>query len=67
MPVTADWSQLKAGDEIETFVRTTDLAHWNRYAAINDEFIPIHMDPADAQAVGTRRLRHGEPASRVSP
>ena len=30
----------------------TDLAHWNRYAAINDEFIPIHMDPADAQAVG---------------
>ena len=48
----ADWNELQVGDEIEAFVRTTDLAHWNRYAAINDEFIPIHMDPADARAVG---------------
>ena len=52
MSTRADWEGLKAGDEVEAFVRTTDLAHWNRYAAINDEFIPIHMDPADAQAVG---------------
>jgi acyl dehydratase len=40
------------GDEIPPFVRTTDLAHWNRYAAVNDEFIPFHMDPAAARAVG---------------
>ncbi len=32
------------GDTIPPLVRTTDLAHWNRYAAVNDEFIPIHMD-----------------------
>ena len=52
MSARADWNELEVGDEIEAFVRTTDLAHWNRYAAVNDEFIPIHMDPADAQAVG---------------
>ena len=34
------------------FVRTTGLANWNRYAAVNDEFIDIHMDPEAARAVG---------------
>ena len=48
----ANWSELKVGDEIPEFVRTTDLAHWNRYAAVNYEFIPIHMDPADAKRAG---------------
>jgi acyl dehydratase len=34
------------------YVRTTGLANWNRYAAVNDEFIPIHMDDDAAKAVG---------------
>lgn len=34
------------------FVRTTGLANWNRYAAVNDEFIDIHMDDDAAKAVG---------------
>ncbi len=42
----------KVGEAIPELARVTDLAHWNRYAAINDEFIPIHMDPADARAAG---------------
>lgn len=45
---------IAVGDEIPTFTRTTDLAHWNRYAAVNDEFIPIHMDDEDARAVGQK-------------
>jgi len=40
------------GDRIPDFVRTTGLANWNRYAAVNDEFIDIHMDPEAAKAVG---------------
>lgn len=40
------------GDELPPFVRTTGLANWNRYAAVNDEFIDIHMDPDAAKAVG---------------
>ncbi|MGY9071925.1 MAG: MaoC/PaaZ C-terminal domain-containing protein [Acidimicrobiales bacterium] len=36
---------LSVGDEIPTFVReNTGLHHFNRYAAVNDEFVPIHMD-----------------------
>jgi acyl dehydratase len=40
------------GDELPPFVRETGLANWNRYAAVNDEFIPIHMDDEAARAVG---------------
>jgi len=34
------------------YVRTTGLANWNRYAAVNDEFIDIHMDDDSAKAAG---------------
>lgn len=37
---------------IPPYVRTTGLANWNRYAAVNDEFIDIHMDDDSAKAVG---------------
>ncbi len=30
------------------------LANWNRYAAVNDEFVPIHMDDEAARAAGYR-------------
>ncbi len=43
---------MRIGDELPPFVRETDLANWNRYAGVNDEFIPIHMDPEAARAVG---------------
>lgn len=34
------------------FVRTTDIMNWNRYAAVNDEFIYVHMDDDAARAAG---------------
>lgn len=37
---------------IPPYVRTTGLANWNRYAAVNDEFIDLHMDDDAAKAVG---------------
>lgn len=37
---------------IPPYVRTTGLANWNRYAAVNDEFIPLHMDDDAAKAAG---------------
>jgi acyl dehydratase len=43
---------LIVGDEIPPFVRTTGFAHWNRYAAVNDEFVPIHMDDAAGREAG---------------
>ncbi len=38
------FEDLSVGDDIPSFTRQTDLMHWNRYAAVNDEFVYIHMD-----------------------
>jgi acyl dehydratase len=40
------------GDELRSFARVGDLEAWNRYAAVNDEFVPIHMDHAAGRAAG---------------
>jgi acyl dehydratase len=40
------------GQELPPFRRKTDLGTWNRYAAVNDEFVPIHMDDAAGRAAG---------------
>jgi len=40
------------GDALPEFRRTTGFAHWNRYAAVNDEFVPIHMDDEAGRAAG---------------
>jgi acyl dehydratase len=42
----------EVGEEIPPFVRETSFANWNRYAAINDEFVPIHMDDDAGRAAG---------------
>jgi acyl dehydratase len=47
-----DVASLTVGTAIPVFVRTTDLANWNRYAAVNDEFVPIHMDDEAGRAAG---------------
>jgi MaoC like domain len=31
------------GDEMPAFVRGSGFDYWNRYAAVNDEFVDIHM------------------------
>jgi acyl dehydratase len=38
--------------EIPSFVRETGIENWNRYAAVMDEFVPIHMDDAAGQKAG---------------
>jgi acyl dehydratase len=43
---------LTPGAELPEFVRKTGFAHWNRYAAVNDEFISIHMDDEAGKAAG---------------
>lgn len=43
---------IKVGDELPVFQRRTGLAEWNRYAAVNDEFVPIHMDDDAGRAAG---------------
>lgn len=43
---------VEVGERLPELVRVTDLAHWNRYAAVNDEFIDVHMDPDAARRAG---------------
>lgn len=40
------------GAEIPAFSRNTGPANWNRYAAVNDEFVAIHMDDDAGRAAG---------------
>lgn len=44
------WEDVREGQETPPFVRVTDLMNWNRYAAVNDEFIYFHMDDEAAKA-----------------
>lgn len=40
------------GVEPAPFTRTAGLGAWNRFAAVNDEFVDIHMDDEAGQAAG---------------
>ncbi|MFC8102698.1 MaoC/PaaZ C-terminal domain-containing protein [Streptomyces sp. NPDC057363] len=42
----------EVGAALPAFVRRADLATWNRYAAVNDEFVAIHMDDEAGRAAG---------------
>lgn len=44
--------QARVGDRFSTGPRTTGFAEWNRFAAVNDEFVPIHMDDAEGRLAG---------------
>jgi acyl dehydratase len=43
---------LSVGDEIPPFRRKTGLENWNRFAAVNYEFVGIHMDDEAGKAAG---------------
>jgi acyl dehydratase len=43
---------ISIGDELPVFVRQPGFHNWNRYAAVNDEFVPIHMDDEAGRAAG---------------
>jgi acyl dehydratase len=49
---TPYFEDVEIGQEIPPFRRTTDLMHWNRYAAVNEEFHYIHMDDEAGAAAG---------------
>ena len=50
MTITRD--DVEVGMEIPTFERMSSLHAWNRYAAVNEEFVPIHMDDEAGRKAG---------------
>jgi len=47
-----DRSSLRSGYRLPAFVRTAGFHNWNRYAAVNSEFVDIHMDDGAGQRAG---------------
>lgn len=50
MAVNVYFEDVNVGDEVPAWARQTDFMHWNRYAAVNDEFVYIHMDDEAGRA-----------------
>ena len=51
--------EIAVGDEIPPFVRQPEFHHWNRYAAVNDEFVPFHMDDEAGRRAGNQQGAFG--------
>ena len=52
MTINIWFDDVNVGDEMPRWSRQTGFAHWNRYAAVNDEFVPFHMDDAAGRRAG---------------
>jgi acyl dehydratase len=59
------FEDVSVGDTLPAWSRRTDFMSWNRYAAVNDEFVPFHMDDEagraalnEAGAFGMGNLRY---------
>ena len=52
MSVNVYYEDVSLGDEMPAWSRQTDFMHWNRYAAVNDEFVPFHMDDEAGRKAG---------------
>lgn len=59
MPVNVHYEDVNVGDQIPVWSRTTDFMNWNRYAAVNDEFVYIHMDDEAGRAALNERGAFG--------
>lgn len=59
MATNVYFEDINVGDELPAWSRTTDFMNWNRYAAVNDEFVYIHMDDEVGRAALNERGAFG--------
>ena len=59
MTVNVYFEDLNVGDEMPAWSRQTNFMHWNRYAAVNDEFVPFRMDDEDGRKAGNQQGAFG--------
>lgn len=50
MAINVYFEDVDVGQQIRPWSRKTDFMNWNRYAAVNDEFVFIHMDDEAGRA-----------------
>jgi acyl dehydratase len=53
------FEDVNVGDALPAWSRKTDFMSWNRYAAVNDEFVYIHMDDEAGKNGGNERGAFG--------
>lgn len=59
MTVNVYFEDVNVGDDMPAWSRQTDFMHWNRYAAVNDEFVPFHMDDEAGRRAGNKEGAFG--------
>ena len=59
MTVNVYFEDVSVGDDMPAWSRQTDFMHWNRYAAVNDEFVPFHMDDEAGRRAGNKEGASG--------
>lgn len=53
------FDDIQVGDRLPEWSRRTSFPEWNRYAAVNHEFVPFHMDDAAGRAAGNPKGAFG--------
>jgi acyl dehydratase len=59
MAVNVYFEDVEVGAELPPWSRKTDFMNWNRYAAVNDEFVPFHMDDEAGRRAGNKEGAFG--------
>ena len=59
MSARVRFQDIAVGDAIPTWSRRTSFMEWNRYAAVNDEFVPFHMDDEAGKRAGNAQGAFG--------
>ena len=53
------FEEIEIGDKLPDWSRKTSFAEWNRYAAVNEEFVPFHMDDEAGRRAGNEQGAFG--------
>jgi acyl dehydratase len=59
MTVNLYFEDVAIGDHLPEWSRTTAFMEWNRYAAVNDEFVPFHMADEAGRRAGNEQGAFG--------
>ena len=57
--MTIAFEDVQVGDKLPEWSRKTSFAEWNRYAAVNEEFVPFHMDDEAGRRAGNEQGAFG--------
>ena len=57
--MSIDFNHVQIGDKMPEWSRRTGFAEWNRYAAVNEEFVPFHMDDEAGRRAGNEQGAFG--------